>query len=394
MIEKLKAIIESHPRVLILGFGREGRSTFRLFRKHFPNYLLGIADQNITVSELPELQDDSNTKLFLGENYLNSITFHDLIIKSPGILLKEEKRDKRKIYTSQTDIFLSQFAMQTIGITGTKGKSTTSTLISHFLKESGKNAVLLGNIGIPPFDKLDEIKKETIVVFEMSAHQLEYLQHSPHIAVLLNLFPEHLDHFENLDNYYSAKLNIGKFQKSSDFLIANESLKSYLSDIPSSTVYFGADKGLDASFTDGKIIFKGSDFIIDLNNEMLPLLGEHNVNNLAASMLAVERKGIGFAESFAYLKSFKSLPHRLEYVGKFGGIDFYNDSISTIPESAIAALKSLQNVDTLILGGFDRGIDYSSLIDFISEYTLSNLIFLGKAGEKMISLLSSKVKKQ
>ena len=387
MIEKLKSLLEGSPRVLILGFGREGRSTFRLLRKHFPNNLLGIADHNETISQLPELKNELIINLFLGKNYLDAIDEHDLIFKSPGISLNGKIIDKKKVITSQTDIFLSVFAEQTIGVTGTKGKSTTVSLIYHFLKNNGKEAVLLGNIGVPPFDKIDEIKTNTTIVFEMSAHQLEIVHHSPHIAVLLNLFPEHLDHFSSLEKYYSAKLNIGKYQEEKDKLIIEESIASMLPTVKSTKIVFGKNAGLSACYSANKLNFSSNGFGIDLEKEKIPLLGEHNLNNIMAAMLAVNEAGVGFAESFKSLPEFKTLPHRLEFVGNFGGVNFYNDSISTVPESAIAAVKSLPGVDTLILGGFGRGIDYSKLANFLKTSQIRNFIFLGKAGDEMFKLL-------
>lgn len=393
MIDKLNTLLGSKPRVLILGFGREGRSTFRLLRKYFPGYILSIADQSLLVSKLPEVVNDLNTKLFLGENYLDSILSHDLIFKSPGISLNGKKIDKKIKITSQTDIFLSLFSKQTIGVTGTKGKSTTVSLIYHFLKNNGKKAVLLGNIGVPPFDKLDEIQPETLVVFEMSAHQLQLIHHSPHIAVLLNLFPEHLDHFSSLEKYFSAKMNIGKFQENGDTIIVEEAISSLFPDIKSSKLVFGPSNKLDAVFSKNQIIFSTGDYVVNLNEEKIPLVGEHNLNNLMAAMLAANEAGVGFADSLRCLPTFKTLPHRLEYVGNFGGINFYNDSISTVPESAIAAVKSLTEVDTLILGGFDRGINYEKLIDFVSKSDILNLIFLGKAGDEMLKLFGKEIKK-
>lgn len=393
MIEKLQSLLKRKPRVLILGFGKEGRSTFRILRKYFPDYLLSIADQNENVSEFPELKDDMNIKLFLGKNYLDAVTVNELIFKSPGVSLGAEKLSEEKIITSQSDIFLSHFAKQTIGVTGTKGKSTTVSLIYHFLKNNGKQAVLLGNIGIPPFDKIDEIKENTIVVFEMSAHQLEMIHHSPHVAVLLNLFPEHLDHFNKLEKYYAAKINIGKFQDRNDSLIVEEDLTKFFLKPKSKLFVFGKTNEAQVIISNRIVLFPKGNFKINLEKEDIPLVGRHNLNNLVAAMLAVNEVGVDFEDSFKSLSAFKTLPHRLELVGKYGGITFYNDSISTVPESAIAALKSLPNVDTLILGGYDRGIDYSKLTDFISKSTISNLLFLGKAGDEMIKLLDPEIRK-
>jgi UDP-N-acetylmuramoyl-L-alanine---L-glutamate ligase len=252
---------------------------------------------------------------------------------------------------------------------------------------------LLGNIGIPPFDKIDEVKEGTIVVFEMSAHQLQLIHHSPHIAVLLNLFPEHLDHFSSLEKYFSAKMNIGKFQDENDKLIVEESISGLFPSIKSTKLVFGRSKELNAVLSKNLIKFSKGNFMVNLNKVENPLAGEHNLNNLVAAMLAVNEAGVSFEDSIRSLSTFKTLPHRLEFVGNFGGVNFYNDSISTVPESAIAAVKSLPAVDTIILGGFDRGINYGKLIEFISTSDILNLIFLGKAGDAMIKLFSDEIQK-
>ncbi len=351
-------------KLLILGFGREGKSTFSLLRQLFPHKTIGIADSNQKIKET--LSYENNLRFHLGNNYLQSIKEYDLIFKSPGVSLKDfDCRDHEKI-TSQTDLFLRYFGRQTIGVTGTKGKSTTASLIEHILKENNKKVVLLGNIGIPAFDKINEITPDTIVVFELSAHQLEYVHSSPKVAVLLNIFPEHLDHFKNFDAYKKAKLNIAYFQQSTDALITSEKLKDDISPFRPKQLFYDSGSALNA------------------NNFLLK--GEHNLNNIKAAIMAVEPFGVNNQQAMQAAQSFKPLPHRLEYVGKFGDIHFYNDSISTIPQSAVAAIKAIGKVDTLILGGFDRGLDYSELIDFLTTTTIKNIIFTGPAGKTMYNL--------
>ena len=351
----LEILLEGNKRVLLLGFGREGRSSYKLLRSYFPELEIGIADQQELIDGLQELKNDKHLAFHLGDNYKDAVSEYDLVLKSPGVSFKDFRvLDSSKI-SSQTDLFLRFFRNQTIGVTGTKGKSTTASLIAHLLKESGKKSVLLGNIGIPAFDMIDQIDDETIVVFELSAHQLEFLHTSPRVAILLNVFPEHLDHFESFEKYRDAKLNIFKYQLSGDVAISEETLENEELKLP-----------FDA--------------------QLIPLKGAHNKKNILAALKSVSAFGIDVKKVLPYLKSFKPLPHRLEFVGEFGGIQFYNDSISTVPESTIAAVKTLNNVETLILGGFDRGIDYSGLVRFLTNSTVSNVIFLGKAGETMFAL--------
>ena len=352
-------------KLLIAGFGKEGKSTYKLLRKYFPDKIIGIADSNSDIKK--QIPDDNNISFHLGENYLHSIKGYDLVFKSPGISLKDFPCSNSEKITSQTDIFMRFFGGQTIGVTGTKGKSTTATLIYHILKENGKDVVLLGNIGIPAFEKLSEIKESTIIVFELSAHQLEYVHHSPRVAILLNIFPEHLDHFKSFEAYKIAKLNIAKYQKPEDILIASKTVASHFTKTVSKVLYFEDSMAIAP--------------------ESVKLKGVHNLNNIKAAILAVEPFGITRENALIAAYGFKSLPHRMEYVGKFGGIHFYNDSISTIPESAIAAVKAIGSIDTIILGGFDRSLDFSELLNFISAEPLKNIIFIGPAGKKMYNLL-------
>ena len=181
---------------MILGFGREGRSTLAFLQKYLPEAVVAVADKN-------PMEGVAHS----GEDYLQSVYDYDIVIKTPGISLKDF--DPRGIeITSQTDLFLSQFHHQTIGITGTKGKSTTTSLIHHLLKSSGHDAILTGNIGIPCFDIMEQIHENSIVVYELSAHQLEYVHNSPRVGVLLNVFEEHLDHFGTFERYKHAKFNL------------------------------------------------------------------------------------------------------------------------------------------------------------------------------------------
>lgn len=351
----LENLLEGNKKVLLLGFGREGRSSYKLLRSYFPELEICIADQQQQIDGLQELKNDKYLTFHLGDNYKDAVSKYKLVLKSPGVSFKDFPIPDVTIISSQADLFLRYFRNQTIGVTGTKGKSTTASLIAYLLEKSGKKTVLLGNIGVPAFDMIDQIDEQTIVVFELSAHQLEYLHSSPQVAVLLNVFPEHLDHFESFEKYREAKLNIFKHQKTGDTAISEAKLKS---------------EGLELPF----------------DSKLLPLKGAHNQKNILAALQAVSAFGIDKKELLPFLKSFKPLPHRMEFVGEFGGVQFYNDSISTVPESAIAAMETLQNVETIILGGFDRGIDYSGLVDYLVKYPIRSIIFLGKAGETMFAL--------
>ena len=345
-------------RILILGFGREGKSTLRFLNKYHPEAAVAVADKN----QMEAVQ-------YFGTGYLEAMYDFDIVIKTPGISLKDFDTKGVEI-TSQTDLFLSQFHDQTIGITGTKGKSTTASLIYHLLKSSGRDAILTGNIGIPCFDVMEDIKPESIVVYELSAHQLEYVHNSPRVGVLLNIFEEHLDHFGTMQRYAGAKLNIMRYMGEDDTAVIHETLMEEAWRLFVNNIVFS--------------LFDIDDLV---DRTALPLLGEHNLLNVKAALLACYAYGVDIRELVPYLYTFKPLEHRLEPVGTFGGVTFVNDSISTIPQAAISACQALGRVDFLLLGGFDRGIDYQPLLDYLKEHPVRHLLFTGKAGERMMQLI-------
>ena len=351
-------------RILILGFGREGKSSLAFIKKYLPHAIVGVADKNAEA-----LKDLSGVATYSGENYFDAINDYDIVLKTPGISLLGKNVDLSKI-TSQTDLFLEEFHSQIIGITGTKGKSTTSTLIYHLLKESGRDTILAGNIGIPIFDIIEKVSNKTIVVFELSAHQLQFIHRSPHIGILLNVFEEHLDHFGTFEAYRDAKLNIIRKMDDGDWAVTNDDF------------CYEADKMMIKSLN-----YQYYDF--DVNWDVVPLKGDHNRLNIKAALCAINAFGISADEVTPYLYTFKPLEHRQELVGTFGGVTFYNDSISTIPQAAIAAMQTIKNVTFLLLGGFDHEIDYTPLIEYLTKNPVKHILYTGKAGNRMFEMLQT-----
>ncbi|MGE5424073.1 MAG: UDP-N-acetylmuramoyl-L-alanine--D-glutamate ligase [Syntrophothermus sp.] len=392
MDEMLKMM--QNRKILILGFGREGKSTYALLRKNFPAKVLFIADANENIASAAEIKEDDFVHLKTGPGYLQNLEEFDLIIKTPGISLKDIDTRSLKI-TSQTDLFLQPFRDQSIGITGTKGKSTTTTLIHHIFQYAERKSVLLGNMGRPAFDHLEEIDTETNVVYEMSSHQLEHISTSPHVAVLLNYFQEHLDAYSSYRDYRLAKWNIAKFQEPGDIFIVNDDdplIREHLQVCRSAGLVFSFSMDHEVPrgcfIRDGKIVFRNEneEVLFDLKKKR-KLEGEHNIRNIMAAILVCRLKGIDPVLIAEAVAGFRGLEHRLEDCGIHGGIHFYNDSIATIPEACIAAVKALGEVDTLILGGFDRGIDYADLALFLEKSNIRNLIFTGKAGRRIRDLM-------
>jgi UDP-N-acetylmuramoylalanine--D-glutamate ligase len=388
-------------RILILGFGSEGQSSYHFIRKYFPELPIVIADES----------SDIATHLFENDKYAQDISYkrntetfddYDIVLKSPGISLKKRlgSIDKTKI-SSQTDLFLQAFAPQCIGVTGTKGKSTTTSLLSHVLKAQYPNTLMAGNIGIPLFDIIEQIDEDTKIVLELSSHQLEFIRNSPHISILLNLFEEHLDHYNSYKDYQLAKFNIARYQSNKDYFVYNTGDKQIAALLEENLVEstcvgfsFRQTEASQSFVKNGCFWLKMGKMghLVEIGEVggAFPLKGEHNLENVAAAIAAlsyVEEIDIQKINNTFY--SFNPLPHRLELLGEADGIFFYNDSISTVPQASIAAVKALKNVNTIILGGMDRGIDYTHLADFLGKSAVENFIFTGDAGKRIMELFEN-----
>ena len=352
----------SGKRILIAGFGREGKSTLRFLQQYMPDAIVGIADKN--ESAFQDV-DKERYDLFFGDDYLRAASDYDIVIKTPGISVKDIDIDLSLI-SSQTDLFLEAYHNQVIGVTGTKGKSTTSSLIYHLLKESGNDVILAGNIGIPILDCVSDINERTIIVYELSAHQLQFINRSPHVGILLNVFEEHLDHFGTFEKYKDAKVNVLRYMDDADVAVVNQStVNSQQSTVVKRCVDFES--------------YDFDDYNIDW--DQIPLLGEHNKRNVKAALCACKSYGLSIENLISHLYTFKSLEHRQEFVGVFNGVKFFNDSISTIPQATIAALQTIKNVNFLLLGGFDRGIDYEPLVTYLKDNVLPCILITGQAGQ-------------
>ncbi len=278
-------------------------------------------------------------------------------------------------------MFIQNFRNQIIGITGTKGKSTTSSLLFKILQDQGKEVVLLGNIGKPAFDYWDKITDHTFVVFELSAHQLEYTKFSPAYAILLNLFPEHLDYFRTENHYFDAKFNIAKFQLAKDrFYFGDLEHTNFLSSNLKSKL-----KPSVYELINDTIVKQHSATPLLQLNELLYLKGLHQLKNCLPLLSLSRDLNLDEEQVLNSIKTFVPLPHRIEFAGKIKQTSFYNDSISTIPEASIEALKALQNVRYLILGGLDRTLDYQKLYSFLLSFPLKKVFFIGPAGKRMFA---------
>lgn len=376
-------------KILILGFGKEGQSTYRFLRKIFPKDILLLSDSNPQVFKN---LDDPNILTFTGEDYLQAIHKADWVMKSPGISFKDIGDYENVVISSQTDLFIYLFSNQIIGITGTKGKSTTVSLIYHLLSYYFDDVKLVGNIGIPSLEIVGDITPDTKVVYELSSHQLEFSRYSPEISIILNLFEEHLDHYKSYSHYREAKWQIALHQKVDGYFIANLDDEMIQSDLVKQsikskliTISLNGNPEADFYFSGGDIWHRKQKLGFQI--QKFKLLGKHNIHNLMAALAVLSLERVPIKEALCKAYNFKGLSHRLEFIGNFHGVDFVNDSIATIPQATLNALLAVENVQTLILGGFDRGISYDILIEFLLKYKPLHLILLGKVGQRLMNEL-------
>lgn len=374
--------ITSGKTVCILGFGREGKATYRRLVQYCSPAEIAIADLNPVDAEANGLP--GSVRLITGKDYQSCLDDFDIVFKSPGIVLDKHPSQLRCTVTSETQEFFTVYREQIIGITGTKGKSTVTSLIFHILRESGVDAHIAGNIGIPVFEIVDDMKPDSVVVCELSCHQLEYMSVSPAKAVFLNLYEEHLDHYGSLENYYKAKKNIYLHQQSGDELIINYDIKpdNIAPDI----------KTVSAEHTDADIYVNGgvirtSGAEYPIPTDRIKLLGVHNHYNIAVAY-EVCRRYVSEEQFTKALCSFSPLAHRLEFVGIHRNIRWYDDSISTACATAIEATKSVPNAAVILIGGMDRGIDYTSLVEYLCDSDIK-VICMEASGKRVYDMLTA-----
>ena len=391
MIEKIEPWIKG-KKVLILGFGREGKSTFRLLKKLGTCEKIDIAD----IASPKELTDE-DVLWISGPDYQKCLDNYDVVFKSPGIVLERPIEEYKCRILSQTQVFVECFREQIIGITGTKGKSTVTTLVYHLLKESGMDALLVGNIGIPAFDHIEEITPNTKIVFELSCHQLEYMSVSPHIGVLLNLHEEHLDHYGTMEKYVAAKYQIFSNQKPDDIFICSTQCLPPRGICPSHIMEASfreeSEEDFDSGMRKGQGIqvicgedraavnFGGNSFVIPRSE--IRLMGSHNYFDIGIAYGICRLLGMTDTDFEKGLKTYIPLPHRLQYLGEKDGIKYYDDSISTICDTTIQALHTVKDVDTVLIGGMDRGIDYRDLIEYLSGCPVPHIILMEATGKRI-----------
>lgn len=377
--------------LVIIGFGKEGKSSYNFIRKYLPNKNVTIVDRNEKLLEQNVfLNNDENATVVMGEQYLDNINDFDMIIKSPGVKIPDELFDivKDKV-TSQLELLLEVDKDNIIGITGTKGKSTTSSLLYKIMKDQGIDCLLLGNVGNPILDYIEDIKDNTKLVIECSSYQLEMVHYSPHIGIILNLFEDHLIYHVYLEEYWNSKLNMFKYQNTNDYMLY-DSESVNLNNMVNSNNYQSKkiDISKDFVINGNNILFKGKK-IFDKNSER-NIIGDHNLKNILYVLRVCILLDLDLDKARDSIKEFKPLKHRMEYFGTYNGVKYYDDTIATIPEATINCIEALKDVDTLIFGGLDRGINYSSLIDYLNKSKVDNIIAMPDTGYKLADKIKNK----
>lgn len=396
-IEQLRQL-----RIGILGFGHEGQAVLEYLSKNHltPTVYDRKPEQDWSTHQQSSLQQ-AQARAVTGHRYLTTALAEcQVLFKSPGVLLSPQQKqlitEQQIQLTSQTAWFFEHCPAPIIGVTGTKGKGTTTSLITEMLKNAKHSVYLTGNIGKQtPFSFLDQLTTNDTVVFELSSFQLEHLNRSPHIGVCLMVTTDHLDYHTDQDNYWSAKSPIAKFQTGQDILVYNQdydgsrnigALGAGQKLVVSAKSLMPPGAQIDAANQLIKIRFQNSEWTIRTADRKL--LGDHNLENIAAAALVGTALQLPEQAITDAIREFSGLPHRLQFFGEWQGIKFYDDSIATNPDTVIAAIRAFKQPVVLILAGADKGLDYSALINELNSNShLKAVVTAGPVGKTLKKLL-------
>ena len=368
--------------VVLLGIGVSNKPLIKLLLSYGARVTGCDRNQEMAGEFLDEMKKGAS--FIFGDDYLNHLSECDIIFKTPGIrgdipqLL--EAKENGVIITSEMDVFFNICPCKIIAVTGSDGKTTTTTLINNILTKSGIKCHLGGNIGKPLLPEIESISEDDVAVVELSSFQLMTMTKSPDVAVVTNVTPNHLDVHKSMDEYVDAKRNIFKFQSKDQVVVLNEKneiTKSFAEDAVSKVILFGGENSTVKR--DGGFIYYNDDPIVNVNDILLP--GWHNVENYMAAIAAVY--GIADKDSIYYVaKNFAGVEHRIEFVKEIDGVRFYNDSIASSPTRAKAALHAFDKKVILIAGGYDKKIPFDDFGYDIKE-RVKRLYLIGDTAPKI-----------
>lgn len=356
-------------KIVIAGYGSEGRVSYEYFKARGNE--VAIADERmIPPEELPPGAD-----FMTGKDVFLRLNGFDMVVRTAGLAPHKIKTDGR--VWSATNEFFSQCKAPIIGVTGTKGKGTTSSLIAAILTAAGKTVHLVGNIGMPALKVLGDIQPEHIVVYELSSFQLWDLEKSPQVAVVLGIEPDHLDIHLDYADYIAAKGHSTENQSTTDrvvFNVHNEAAVSIAGLSVGQRLPYPSER---TAHVQGSFFYYGDKELCETDQLQLP--GEHNIENACAAITAAWPWVKDSAVIAEGLRSFNGLPHRLKFVAEIKGVRYFDDSIATTPGSAIAALKAFGEPKVIILGGSDKGAEYGAVVQLCKE-TGTRVIAIGETG--------------
>ena len=382
----MRAADLAQRRVAIWGLGREGRAAIRFLRQRHPAMPLLLLDDDREAQPPPGLADIACA--FGAAQIAAALDRVDVIVKSPGVSLERDEiraaGAKGIAVTSLINLwFAERYPVTTICVTGTKGKSTTASLIARILERLGRAAALAGNIGVP----ITEIGAAArYAVIEVSSYQAADFAGTCDLAVLTSLFPEHLDWHRSVENYYRDKVNLLRHARCRVVGRGAAAVVEQLVGEPRRPIVWFDDA--DAIHARDAEIFDAAVRIGPVGDPYLER--PHNRSDLCAALTATKSLGVGPAEALDAARGFAGLPHRQQELGTRGGVLFVDDSISTIPESTIAALEVYSGRDiTVILGGYDRGIDYGKLVAELAKGTARRAVCLGDSGARIGAALEA-----
>jgi UDP-N-acetylmuramoylalanine--D-glutamate ligase len=359
-------------KIAITGYGLEGESNYRYWSANPENDIV-IADQHQPDRSIPD-----GVKAIIGKDAFEHLQGFDLVIRTAGLAPRKIKTNG-KIWSS-TNEFFAECPATIIGVTGSKGKGTTASLIASILQAAGKKVWLLGNIGEPGLNVLKQIKPDDVVVYELSSFQLWDLEKSPKIAVILFIEQEHLDVHSDIKEYVAAKANITKYQTNDDTLIYNRLNQYAISIAKNSKAHLiGYTEDKSAHVYNGYFYYTEQKIC---SVKSLGIVGKFNYDNACAAIDAIWSITNDISAIEKGLASFKGLPHRLQLVREFNGVKYYDDSIATIPGAAIAALKAFDKPEVIILGGSSKGSDFTELGKELKKHDVK-AILVGEEAKKI-----------
>lgn len=380
-----------NKKIAIVGLGKEGLAAANCLSPQNEVFIFDVkAKTEIEAKFFDSLENPKSIQYFLGGSLPKEQDF-DLIVRSPGIrpedkLIKSIK-SKNTLVTTGTQIFFEQCPGEIIGVTGTKGKGTTSTLIFEMVKAKTQNVFIAGNIGTPALEILPKLNSESIVILELSSFQLLDLQKSPYVAVVLMTTTEHLDWHTGTEEYVQAKANITKYQTAKDFAVINADYPNSLKigNKSKGKIYlFSAKKKVNGAYVSEDKIISKIDGEKQLNTRDILIPGAHNFQNVMAAVCAAQILKVDMVDIKKVVSNFKGLKHRLQLVRTIENVSFYNDSFSTTPETAIAAISAFDKPKIIILGGSTKNSDFSALAKvIIGDDNIKAVILIGVESERL-----------